>query len=890
MAPASPTRNYAIIIDAGSSGSRSQIYSWELGRRGDAQYAHALLPNVELGLGRGAPGDTLGDTPSPSGWKVEPGLSALSPTASTLELYLRQLIQPALALLPPSARPTTPVYVLATAGMRLLAPQQAHALLSSADDALAAILPHHRAHLSSRIISGEEEGFFGWLAVNYLMDGFVDRHGRQPQLQSPAHSHSWGFLDMGGASTQIAFEPTRGWGGDVAREKDDGLIDFNLRMSDGTHRPYTVFVATWLGYGTNQARDRHVRHLIKQKESDNESDTNKINSISYTDTVADAEAPDDDDSLHIPSTQAPQLTIEDPCLPRNLDVVDVYTSHNIHGTGSFTGCLRALEPLLEREAFCPHPPCLFGGQRVPPIDFSLDRFVGVSEYWFSSEHLFGLGGAWDLVRFERAAEEYCAQDWHALEREWKQGNVTGTSGKWGDQIDLPRLRMQCFKASWIVEVLHQGIGIPRIVDPGGNITTADPLTEANEKAGQKGLRYGEGEREQEQAPSHAPSHEPIFQSVNAIDSVPISWTLGSVLLTASGSQSPFLAYSTNTPHSTSDDIFTFTGVNGKLLALESRTGVRAVYVLAALALLLLAVGWYAWYVYRRRSRRRRDSDSDSNVQRYTAIPTQMEEGTEAISLNDVGHKAYSHKSRSGSGSSLGSLASVGSRGAAAIGKLQRSVRRLARSMPGWSWSWRDWTKPSAPRSRTPKLRYSGGLPSDPTSQPLQHTSSSPAIMTIKSAPSTPKRGSSRLHAYKNSQNVDVDVGGVGSGGVDAGVGVSGSAINDKSTNTKKQPHATGLGLFRNSLDRSSSSVHVDQLGFQQQQQQQQQHPSSQLQLNPPQTLASHPSNPSHPSHTPPRASLSSRNNSSANLTTLVSRSTSSAKLNNMGIVQDDYFV
>lgn len=355
-----------------------------------------------------------------------------------LEVYLRQLLEPALAILPPSARPSTPVYVLATAGMRLLNPERSTAIVQSADAALERILgEEHGAEYTMRVISGEEEGFFGWLAVNYLMDGFVNRHKH-------AHQHTWGFLDMGGASTQIAFEPKRGWGAGIPREPDDGLIDFNLKMTDGTYRAYTVFVATWLGYGTNKARDRHVNHLIKAAEATEHSEQ-------YTSSDT-----DDDDSLQIPDHSAHKLTISDPCLPLNLDITDPHTDHYIHGTGSFTGCLRALEPLLEREAFCAQPPCLFGGQRVPPIDFQLDRFVGVSEYWFSSEHVFGLGGAWDLVRFERAAEEYCARDWDALAQEWEQGGVSGVSGKWGDQIDLPRLRMQCFKASWIVEVLHQG--------------------------------------------------------------------------------------------------------------------------------------------------------------------------------------------------------------------------------------------------------------------------------------------------------------------------------------------------------------------------------------------------------------------------------------------------
>ncbi|KAI8451304.1 nucleoside phosphatase family-domain-containing protein [Phakopsora pachyrhizi] len=52
------------------------------------------------------------------------------------------------------------------------------------------------------VISGEAEGGFGCIAVNYLIVGF-DKHGKDCKLAS-----TYGFLDMGGASTQIAFEPS----------------------------------------------------------------------------------------------------------------------------------------------------------------------------------------------------------------------------------------------------------------------------------------------------------------------------------------------------------------------------------------------------------------------------------------------------------------------------------------------------------------------------------------------------------------------------------------------------------------------------------------------------------------------------------------------------------
>ncbi|EEB88075.1 hypothetical protein MPER_14298, partial [Moniliophthora perniciosa FA553] len=139
------------------------------------------------------------------------------------------------------------------------------------------------------------------------------------------------------------------------------------------------------------------------------------------------------------------------------------------------------------------------GIHVPPIDFSVSHFIGVSEYWFSSEHIFGLGGPYNFVEYERAAATFCAREWDDIVRqheqsrrppsgdgevEGKDGQIVGV-GRWGPQVEIPRLQMQCFKAAWIANVLHEGLGLPRIVDPGGNFTS--DRNKVAEQAEEKGL-------------------------------------------------------------------------------------------------------------------------------------------------------------------------------------------------------------------------------------------------------------------------------------------------------------------------------------------------------------------------------------------------------------------
>jgi Golgi apyrase len=267
-----------------------------------------------------------------------------------------------------------------------------------------------------QIISGEEEGMWGWVAVNYLMDGFGHAPRSDSELlplapltdppagsssDSPTlvdvkhHSPTFGFLDMGGASTQLAFSPT-----DSELERSgyprDNLRQVSLRLLSGEDVSWSVFVASWLGFGTNKVRDRYVETRLEGE----------------------------------------QDTIEDPCLPVGLRKKSS-SGPTFVGTGDFSTCLSMLHPLLLHSEPCPTPHCLFAGLPTPHIDFAREDqrgFIGVSEYWYTAQQVLGLGGVWDWAEWERGMGEFCARDWDdvkaEMEREkgWKGAQVSCFDG------------------------------------------------------------------------------------------------------------------------------------------------------------------------------------------------------------------------------------------------------------------------------------------------------------------------------------------------------------------------------------------------------------------------------------------------------------------------------
>jgi Golgi apyrase len=289
---------------------------------------------------------------------------------------------------------------------------------------------------------------WGWVAVNYLMDGFghhstgittssgradddddddeeqqqhailplpeLEREtqgslekGISPTLVDVNHHHpTFGFLDMGGASTQIAFSPSVGElerSGFPANE----LKSVSLRLLSGQAVEWPLFVASWLGFGTNQVRARYIAVKVLEWQRENERLSKAIEGS--RESVPTSSSGSGSSTLFGP--------IEDPCLPKGLKLPPTSSSTpSFVGTGSFSQCLESLQPLLDTTAPCPPPAshCLFAGLPTPHIDFEREDqrgFIGISEYWYTAQQILGLGGVWDWAEWERGMEGFCARDW-----------------------------------------------------------------------------------------------------------------------------------------------------------------------------------------------------------------------------------------------------------------------------------------------------------------------------------------------------------------------------------------------------------------------------------------------------------------------------------------------
>lgn len=121
------------------------------------------------------------------------------------------------------------------------------------------------SYQGSRTLSGQEEGAFGWVTVNYLAERLkqvsvccqecLGERERCPHLLTMTvflqGSETTGALDLGGASTQITFISDRFDGS----ESPNNAIMFRLYGND-----YKLYTHSFLCYGKDQALRLTLAH------------------------------------------------------------------------------------------------------------------------------------------------------------------------------------------------------------------------------------------------------------------------------------------------------------------------------------------------------------------------------------------------------------------------------------------------------------------------------------------------------------------------------------------------------------------------------------------------------------------------------------------------------
>ena len=458
-------KRYGVVLDAGSSGTRVYIYKW------DGSSTPQTLPELE----------------TKDKWtkKVNPGVSTFGETPDLVGPdHLRPLLEHALKYVPEDAVSNTPIFLLATAGMRLLPDQQQKGVLQHICSYIKSetkfSIPDCDVHI--QVIPGETEGLYGWIAANYLLGGFDAPKDHQ---HGKGH-HTYGFLDMGGASAQIAFAPNA----TEAEKHANDLTLLRLRTGDGLPQEYKVFVTTWLGFGANEARRRYVSDL--------------------------------EESYAIDGV----LEVPDPCLPAGLllnfdgtiildDSSLPLPRHHLRGVGKFDECLKRTFPLLEKDVPCADEPCLIHGVHVPAIDFEVNHFIGVSEYWHTTHEIFEMAykdKSYDFNTYQKRVREFCEQDWADIKHSVEDHS-------YGKKVDEKSASEVCFKASWLINMLHDGIGIPRVGIEDTDVSNHNGTKQVLQKGKEKGFL------------------DP-FQAVNEIKSTEVSWTMGKMLLYASAEIPP----------------------------------------------------------------------------------------------------------------------------------------------------------------------------------------------------------------------------------------------------------------------------------------------------------------------------------------------------------------
>ncbi|GBC09083.1 hypothetical protein RclHR1_00860021 [Rhizophagus clarus] len=395
--PGRPLVQYALMIDAGSTGSRIHVYRFNYCKASpeleDEIFAH-----------------------------IEPGLSSYGDNPEAAAKSLNVLMEVALKNVPKELQHCTPVAVKATAGLRLLGLKKSERILEAVREHLEINYPFPIIEKDGVVImDGKDEGVYAWITVNYLLD----RLGSNKRLSTAA------IFDLGGGSTQIVFEPEANF------EVAPG--DHKYELEFGGHK-YVLYQHSYLHYGLMEARKAIKRFMTKLWIST----SNKKDSV-----IAGISSGLDVSEDHVPH----------PCFPKNyteeFSLSDISQSKDedsitLVGTGAgHAQCRSIIEQVLNKTNECPLSPCSFNGIYQPSLEetFSLHDIYAFS-YFYDRVSPLGLPADFSLKELRDLTDTVCS------------GEVGQFSHLPEAIKEIKKNPHYCMDLTFIYALLHTGYEIP----------------------------------------------------------------------------------------------------------------------------------------------------------------------------------------------------------------------------------------------------------------------------------------------------------------------------------------------------------------------------------------------------------------------------------------------
>lgn len=217
------SKKYAVIFDAGSSGSRIHIYCF------DPNYELVKVGNeLEIFM------------------HSEPGLSDFAKDPRKGAESLRPMLEEALRVIPAEQHSTTPLRLGATAGLRLLPGDEAVNLLKEVRTLLGSSGFMFQPEWVN-IIDGTQEGSYQWVTTNYLRGSL----GRRLD-------ETVGIVDLGGGSVQMAYAISdEDYINAPKAGKDEVASVQQVKLLNMT---YNLYVHSYLHYGLLAFRAEVFKH------------------------------------------------------------------------------------------------------------------------------------------------------------------------------------------------------------------------------------------------------------------------------------------------------------------------------------------------------------------------------------------------------------------------------------------------------------------------------------------------------------------------------------------------------------------------------------------------------------------------------------------------------